>query len=292
LYLPFWGKIVSDQLDSLHPCWKNTQEIYRADYRRLRSLVDLGQLPLRTLRRMTWDMMRRLNVDDPALVLPPEHITDGFERGGTLIGDTFVEDIDTALTAHTPTGTGGFPGWTKLTGGAAAVTVIAATDLVQSDQDGGLVWCRADFDHSSDGHYSQLDFQHTADGGSGGPAVRVQNTDGTTITLYLAFDQRFGAGFVLNRYLSSTPTQLATASGSRNGIFYLEIDEADVYTVKDDGITIIGPTTDASPQTGQVRPGFALRDDDGEATIDTFTSDVLAIATATSRGMTLLGVGN
>lgn len=106
------------------------RDVFREAYRRERQKLSNGDRVLASLQRWTGAKMLRLGVTDPAEVLPPEFVSDGFRRPGSLRRDTFVEgSSDTNLESHTPTGNNAGASWTKISGSGVWQVKQATDDL-------------------------------------------------------------------------------------------------------------------------------------------------------------------
>lgn len=94
-----------------------TLVVFKSDYRRNRTLVDQGKLPLEALQKYTGWLCQRLRVT-PDEVLPPEYVSDGSKPPSTEVGDTFGRadntNLNAADTGKTLDGAPGTWQWTEV----------------------------------------------------------------------------------------------------------------------------------------------------------------------------------
>ena len=146
--------------------------------------------------------------------------------------------------------------WTELTGDWDIVSNEAALQTTAT-----RAYVRANTPLATDDHYSQIKMTNDFGGGTYweiAPMCRKDNSG--TITCYLLIAQNINVGNegrALYRINSGSLTSLASDTGliTVNDIFRIEAD-ADQLTGKVNGSTVLGPTTDGSPITGNLYCGF------------------------------------
>lgn len=208
----------------------------------------------------------------------------------TTIGDTFTDTNGTALTAHTPTGTGGFSSWTNVAG---------LGDAIQSNQlrfgpyvNNGFV--RAEYAFASADQDVSFLYNAISNASNGGPAAAVRFNSANT-ECYWAISSAFGTTDVRQYRISSggSFTQIgSTVTISARSLPTTEfggISSTNLLTGKINGSTQISNTD--TNITGNLYAGLACGMNNVTIDVDDFSATDNAAAATAQNYLTLLGVG-
>lgn len=151
--------------------------------------------------------------------------------------DNFTRGDETPLAAP----------WTGMRASTGNTLNLVSNAVKRSGTDGDAFWYYAGAAASTD-QFAQ--WRHVdANTGDYGPATNVQGTDGSSINGY-AYEQGFGLIF---KILAGGFSTVATAAGSNpvlNDVQYLQKNSGQL-TAKFNGVTVMGPTSDAGLTLGQ-----------------------------------------
>lgn len=215
--------------------WSSAMEVHRLDYDRIRreSGVEIA-------RKVAGYWQLKYGED----IRTADQQRDGITSPETIIGDTFVEAVNTDLASHIATGPNGGFSWTELTNG---FTVIGASDTVLGDSVVAENVARADSALSTDDHYAQID-RTSGSGATSFVSGIIRKANTATLTYYTNL-YRSGVTWSLIKIIANVQTVLDddATPPSGNGLVYIEANAStitgtfsgggDILTASDTSIT-------------------------------------------------------
>ncbi|KKN71278.1 hypothetical protein LCGC14_0421880 [marine sediment metagenome] len=271
LILGGYGDIHSESYkdDPIHV--DNIIAVFQADYRRHK--ID-GITSLTSLQKWTGHTMKSIEETSASKVLPPEYVTDGSKDPSTTAGDTFVEAGDTDLSAHTATGPNGGFSWDDTITGAGGMTVIGASDDIDSDSNSTQA-ARAESDLSTDD--MTVIFDWVADGGgTGNYQGALARHNSANREAYLGIYKLFDGWEVYRISTIGGYTQLGadlSAADVPDSTLQLKVDGSSIELFRD-GVSQ-GTRTDTNI-TGNLRSGIEMSETG--FTMDNFEAVDLGVA--------------
>lgn len=217
------------------------------DYRRARELTLSGVNPPDFHRRYLQFLKDAYRTEDHEQFIPSDLPRETPIPRATVIRDSFVEGIDTILSAHTPTPVN-WGVWQKIAAGGE-LTVIAATDDITADA--SAVHYRANSSLDTKAHYCEMD---TTEGTGGtarrwGVITRYKET-GIAASDNDHYQLRWEGNDILFIFRDDNgiSTTLASLVVPRVGtqLLRLESSSLDAHRGLVDGVEVIGPVTDAT----------------------------------------------
>lgn len=214
---------------------------------------------------------------------------------GGSVGDNFTDVDGTFITAHTPTGIGGFTVWNQISRVGATNGYKITSNKIGRQANSNDESHRAEVDLASADHYAQCSFPDgTFPGGTPipigvicrfDPSATNGNTNWNWYGAYYGFQPvpgTYGA-IQLHKVVNQVFTQLLSTTQLDPGvgdILRLECNGTSL-TVKLAGATVLGPTSDGDV-VGFKRPGLWGNgaSGGGPPVIDDFQADVLAAPAA------------
>lgn len=178
--------------------------------------------------------------------------------GGASLSDTF--DTNGDLDGSGPSWT-----WTEFAGTGWTVTTQRATFAGVV----GDIGARADSDLASDDHSVQATLVSTTTQANLGAGVIARKDATTAKTFYLWSSEAAATRWAMYRANAGSYTELAAwaTAPAASDVMKLELDAND-YTGYVNGTARVGPTTDGSPVTGNVRCGLRGYSDNAGNTVE------------------------
>lgn len=218
------------------------------DYRRTRELTLVGIHPPDFYRRFLQFLKDVYRTEDHEQFIPSDLPRETPIPRSTVIRDSFVEGIDTALSAHTPTPSN-WGAWEFVGSTGGVITCIATSDDITADASNSFYRANSSLDTTA--QFCQLD---TTEGTGGtrrrwGVITRYKETgiaNSDNDHMQLRWEE---LGFlVINRVDNGISTVLVSLVVPRIGTQLLRLESSllDAHRGLVDGIEVIGPVTDGT----------------------------------------------